>query len=201
MPITISQDFDSFTASGGEYIPDLSYLKTFSYIFIRKNIGETDDDAGLSQEQYDTMRYSLDQESDFHLVFSGSYLSLYTIENNFAYLATSGTLSFQSPHNSIFDVNMTDLSSPQALTLFQSFHPEWKLYLEPYDTISCDDPTLFTGSLGEETTYYTIQSRDTYAKIISSHTGVTLEDIHTLNPDIREEDLQVGQNIIIGHTP
>lgn len=197
MPVTVSQDFDSFIASGSEYIPDVSYLKTFSYIFIRKSIGEADDNAGLSQEQYDAMRYSLDRERDLHLVFSGSYLSLYTIENNFAYLATRGTLSFQSPHNSAFDMNMADLSSPQSLTFFQSFHPEWKLYLEPYDTISCDDPTLFTGSLDGEVTYYTIQSRDTYAKIISSHTGVTLEDIHTLNPDIREEDLQVGQKIIL----
>lgn len=96
------------------------------------------------------------------------------------------------------------LSSGSSILFRQSFHPEWKLYLEPFAPLDCGSgATAYSGATDTPTgkmlsgAIYIVKSRDDYARIARAYTGLTVEDLTSLNPDIDPDDLKIGMEIVL----
>lgn len=100
----------------------------------------------------------------------------------------------------------TNLSNKSRLFFLENFHPDWKLYIEPYIPLDCGSgATTYTGTtesigtwaLTTSTGIYLSQRWDTIASIAQIHTGMTLESIRALNPLITLRTLQKGTSIVV----
>lgn len=125
------------------------------------------------------------------LLYNWEYLSLYKINGNTNPIRKWGVNS---------DLFISWVSTKKTINSIDSFHPEWKLYLEPYSEIDCKNPNTYSGSLNQKTENYTIQAGDDYQKIVANQSGVTLDILRELNPDIDERELKIGQVLTLKKT-
>lgn len=112
----------------------------------------------------------------------------------------SKNISFNRENPTKINIQIKNNNLKNNFNYLQSFHSQWKLYLEPYSEIDCKNPTTYSGSLNQEAKNYTIQAGDDYQKIVASNTGVTLENLRELNPEIDERELKIGQVITLKKT-
>lgn len=136
-------------------------------------------------------------------ITSKEYFNLYEVNKIYINpLINWINLSFQKINPVKYNINLNVKWETKNLNFLQSHNPEWKLYLDPYTPLDCGSGSItYSGTITQDsltsTGTYTIQSRDTIAKIANTLTGVTQSEIFDLNPWVIDEDLQIGQEIII----
>lgn len=146
--------------------------------------------------------HALQDSGIISMVTSNSYFVLYRVNSHYilpAFNVDSGKFSKINPVRYALQINQ--IGSQESIVFRQSHNPQWKLYLEPYEPLQCDtSASVYSGTtmpyqIGTGT--YIVQSMDTFEKISDSITGSTLSGILDLNPDVRDEDLKIGDAIVV----
>ncbi len=194
--------FDNISESKSVYFWSFSELMlrdTKKYLSDKMNTTEyiknTNTKYVLCFEKYCDM---LAHNANFSFISSYWKYSLYLFSEYKKIIHYNDKYSFKKRDLVTYDVNLK-LWNNNNLDFFQSFHPNWKLYLEPYSEISCKNPHTKEWQILENFTQkYIIESRDTFEKISEKFDWkFTVFDIKELNSWVENEDLKIWQEILL----
>lgn len=114
---------------------------------------------------------------------------------------TINTFSKLNPTNYQF---IKTINLKAELKFLQSFHPGWKLYLDPFTPIECGSgSTAYSGATDISTglmwsgTVYWVARWDDLDRIVRAYSGLTWESLMAMNPHVDLGKLKVGMEILI----
>lgn len=128
------------------YIPEMSKLSTFWYIFIRNT--KNNDFEGDFWDFYNDVNAVLLNNTGLQRLFYSQNIALYKIQNTADPLLIWKDLSsFTIFNNSKIKLTIKNLKEKSFINYFQSFHPKWKLYLDSYTQKTCKKQQIYTGEV------------------------------------------------------
>ena len=115
----------------------------YSHILVEKNaISYPKIDITQPQATWELI-YSeiIKNTSDWEMLYENNDFALFKWKDTFPVFRSENiTIKKNNPTNYDLVINTNNTST---LSFLQSYHPDWKLYLEPYSEISCNSPTTF----------------------------------------------------------
>lgn len=129
------------------------------------------------------------------LVKAGQFekIHIYHIESK--PVIVSDNLTYIKNNSTNYSFGIKNLSK-QDLYFLQSFHADWKLYLEPYSAFQCENFSKKIWELYPTTSIYVVQSRDTIEKIAKKY-NISISDIEKYNLWINNKDLKIWDKVVI----
>ena len=109
---------------------------SIQYVLFRKDLRDTN---------YYT-QYNGDMSIFWDKIYSSEFVDLYKVRNSIATLLWKNNILFSKVNSTQYNVTVNLWSSNNNLKLLQSFHPEWKLYIEPYSPLDCMSVETYTGT-------------------------------------------------------
>ena len=125
---------------GVNYIIDLSHIYRSNY------------DKFVSPDLYDNNLVYVKTDARFFSKLSGLkkiQYSIYKVEASTPRIIGK-KVTFEKIDNSQYDLYIEGIADNYFLMFFESYHPDWKLYLEPFSEKNCSPEKLQSGTLNSQ---------------------------------------------------
>lgn len=182
-----------------DLLKDISKFYSFDNILIHKDISPSFIDR--YSDLFSTIK-KLNDSWSLKRICNNDYYDIYEVTQP-KYIKpvvlVKDDIILQKVHPTRYDFSLR-AKDKMDITFFQSYHPDWNLYIEPYFPIDCDPIHSYMITVPPEQiwkTTYIVKSKDTLKKVSENIYGTTILDIMRLNPWVKDEDLKVWQKLFM----